>query len=131
MWFYVKLELSSCRIYYVNLPGSINQELDSINRKSCKLFFLQNFRLSPTRVFTWYNSSLRVSRRASMCTSYAMMALRVTLPVEEEGAKIDGAEEARGVAVSIRCCFNRNWASVHLMVAASIAHVTNKCRDLR
>ena len=23
-WLYVKLESSSCRIYYVNLPGSIN-----------------------------------------------------------------------------------------------------------
>ena len=31
MWLYVKLELSSCRIYYVNLLGSINQELDSID----------------------------------------------------------------------------------------------------
>ena len=24
MWLYVKLESSSCRIYYVNLPGSID-----------------------------------------------------------------------------------------------------------
>ena len=40
------------RIYYVNLPGSIDRELDSINRKSCRLFFLQNFQLSlsPLRI---------------------------------------------------------------------------------
>ena len=31
MWLYVKLELGSCRIYYVNLPGSIDQELDFID----------------------------------------------------------------------------------------------------
>ena len=40
MWLYVKLESSSCKIYYVNLPGSINRELYSIDRKSCILFFL-------------------------------------------------------------------------------------------
>ena len=32
MWLYVKLESSSCRIYYVNLLGSIDRSL-------CKLFF--------------------------------------------------------------------------------------------
>ena len=37
-----------CRIYCVNLSGSIDQELDLIDRKSCKLFFLQNFQLSPS-----------------------------------------------------------------------------------
>ena len=41
MWLYVKLESSSCKIYYVNLHGSID-------RKLCKLFFLQNFQLSPS-----------------------------------------------------------------------------------
>ena len=41
MCFYIKLESSYCRIYYVNLPSSIN-------RKSCRLFFLQNFQLSPS-----------------------------------------------------------------------------------
>ena len=46
MYFYVKLELSYCRIYYVNLPGLIDQELDLIDWKSCRLFFLQNFQLS-------------------------------------------------------------------------------------
>ena len=41
-----------CRIYYVNLPGLIDRELDSIDRKLCKLFFLQNFQLSlsPLRI---------------------------------------------------------------------------------
>ena len=48
MWLYVKLESSGCRIYYVNLPGSIDWELDSIDQKSCKLFFLQNFQLNPS-----------------------------------------------------------------------------------
>ena len=36
-----------------------------------------------------------------MRTSYAMMALRVNPPVEDEGAEVDGAEEARGVVVSV------------------------------
>ena len=40
MRFYVKLESSHCKIYCVNLP-------DSIDRKLCKLFFLQNFQLNP------------------------------------------------------------------------------------
>ena len=31
MWLYVKLESSSCRIYYVNLLDSIDRELDSID----------------------------------------------------------------------------------------------------
>ena len=33
MCLYVKLESSYCRIYCVNLPGSIDRELDSIDRK--------------------------------------------------------------------------------------------------
>ena len=37
---YVKLESSYCRNYCVNLLGSIDRELDSIDRKSCRLFFL-------------------------------------------------------------------------------------------
>ena len=31
--FYVKLESSCCKIYCVNLPGSIDQELNLIDRK--------------------------------------------------------------------------------------------------
>ena len=30
------------------MPGSIDRELDSIDQKSCRLFFLQNFQLSPS-----------------------------------------------------------------------------------
>ena len=37
-----------CKYYIVSLPGSIDRELDSIDRKSCRLFFLQNFQLSPS-----------------------------------------------------------------------------------
>ena len=48
MWLYVKLESSSCKIYYVNLPGSINRELDSIDRSSYRLFFCRIFQLSPS-----------------------------------------------------------------------------------
>ena len=48
MCFYIKLELSYYRIYCVNLPGSIDRELDSIDQKSCRLFFLQNFQLNPS-----------------------------------------------------------------------------------
>ena len=35
-------------IYCVNLLGSIDRELDSINPKSCRMIFLQNFQLSPS-----------------------------------------------------------------------------------
>ena len=37
-----------------------------------------------------------------MCTSYAMMALRVTPPTEEEGEELDGAKETGGVAALVR-----------------------------
>ena len=57
--------------------------------------------IRPTQVFTCHNLSPRVSRRASMCTSYAMMALSVTPPTEEKGAEEDGAEEAGGVAILV------------------------------
>ena len=46
--FLCKVVSSCCRIYCVNLSGLINRELDSIDRKSCRLFFLQNFQLSPS-----------------------------------------------------------------------------------
>ena len=45
--FYVKLESSYYRIYSAILFGSIDRELDSINRKLCKLFFYRIFQLSP------------------------------------------------------------------------------------
>ena len=46
MCLYVKLESSYYKIYCVNLPGSIDRELDSIDRKSCRLFFFFVCRIS-------------------------------------------------------------------------------------
>ena len=53
-----------------------------------------------------------------------MIASRVTPPVEEEGAEVDGAEGVR-VAVDLDH-LERSYASLHLMVPASIAHMTWK-----
>ena len=50
MWLYVKLELRSCRIYCVNLSGSIDRELDSIDHKSCRLFFCRISNLTQARL---------------------------------------------------------------------------------
>ena len=47
-----------------------------------------------------------------MPTSYAMMASRVTPPTEDKGAKVDGAVEAEGVAVSIRGRLDLSCASL-------------------
>ena len=74
-----------------------------------------------TWVFTWHNSSLIVSRRASMRWSCAMTTSRVT-PL--------GAEEAEGVAVSIYGHLGRSWAFLHLTIAASMAYKAEKCVDL-
>ena len=43
-----------------------------------------------------------------MRTSCAMMASRVTPPIEEEGVEVDGAEKAGGVAVSVRGLFGQS-----------------------
>ena len=64
-----------------------------------------------------------------MCTSYAMMASRVTPPAEEEGAEVDRAEETGGVVITVRSYFSQSWASLHLTVTASIAHIGEKCVD--
>ena len=48
MFFCVKLESSVYRIYCVNLPGSIDRELDSIDGSSCRLCFCRIFQLSPS-----------------------------------------------------------------------------------
>ena len=53
-----------------------------------------------------------------------MIASRVTPPVEEEGAEVEGAEEVGGVAVPDR--LECSCASLRLMVAASMAHMTWK-----
>ena len=55
-----------------------------------------------------------------------MMASRVTSPKKDEGAEVDGAEEAGGVTVSIRGFLDRSCASLYLMVAASMALITVK-----
>ena len=49
-----------------------------------------------------------------MRSSCAMMALRVTPPVEEQGAEVDGVEEAKGVAILVRGRFGQSWASLRL-----------------
>ena len=80
--------------------------------------------MRPTRVFTWHNSSLRVSRRASMHWSCAMMSSSVTPLVEEEGADVD---KAIGVGVVVDLDFlEQNCALLHLTVPASIAPMTEK-----
>ena len=64
-----------------------------------------------------------------MHKSCAMMVSRVTPPAEEEGAEVDGVEEAGGDTVSVHGRFSRSWASLRLTVAASMAHMTGKCVD--
>ena len=46
---------------------------------------------------------------------YAMMASKVTPPVEEEErAEVDGAEWVGGVVVSVRGHFSQRWALLRL-----------------
>ena len=64
-----------------------------------------------------------------MCTSCAMMSSIVTLPVEEEGANVDRVVEDGGIMVPdhLKC----SCASLHLTVAASMAHITWKWLETR
>ena len=55
------------------------------------------------------------------------MSSRVTLLVEEEGADVDGAEGVEGAIDPD--CLHRNYASLCLTVAASIAPITEKWLD--
>ena len=64
-----------------------------------------------------------------MRTSYAMIASRVTPPAKDEGAKVEGVEEAGGVTVLVRGCLGQCWAPPRQTVAASMAHITEKCVD--
>ena len=50
--FYIKLESSCCRIHCAIRSDSIDRELDSIDRKSCRLLFYRIFQLnsSPLRI---------------------------------------------------------------------------------
>ena len=59
-----------------------------------------------------------------MRISCAMMSLRVTSLVEEEGADVDGAVKARGIVVPDH--LERSCASLHLTIAAFMAHKTWK-----
>ena len=63
-----------------------------------------------------------------MCCSYAMMSPKDTSPEEKgadaDGAERDGAKREKGVAESD--CRDRNWASLRLTVAESMAHMMVK-----
>ena len=52
------------------------------------------------------------------------MSPRVTLPEEEEGADVDGAEREGGATESD--CLDQNCASLRLTVAQSMTHMTEK-----
>ena len=80
-----------------------------------------HYAIQPTRVYTWHNSSLRVSRWASMHWSCAVMASRVTPPFEEEGAMVEGIAGVAGSVVSILGRFGRSWASLRWIEAALMA----------
>ena len=53
-----------------------------------------------------------------------MIASKVTPPTEEEGMEVDGVERVGGAANLDH--LERNYASLHLTVAASIAPITWK-----
>ena len=55
-----------------------------------------------------------------------MTASRVTPLVDEEGADVEGAEEAGGVAVSVRGRFGRSRALLRLTVVTSMVHIIEK-----
>ena len=59
-----------------------------------------------------------------MHCSYAMMSPSDTSLEEEEGADVDGANREGGVVEFV--CYDLNCASLRLMVAASMAHMTEK-----
>ena len=61
-----------------------------------------------------------------MRTNCAMMATNVTSPAEDEGAKVDGAVEARGVTVFVQGLLSLSCASLRRTVATFIAHITVK-----
>ena len=51
-----------------------------------------------------------------------MISSKVTPPAEVEGAEVDGVEGMGGAIVPD--CLKRNYASLRLMIVASIAHIT-------
>ena len=84
-----------------------------------------------TRVFTWYNSIVSVSRQASMRSSCTMTASSVTPPLKEKGAEVDGMEGAGGVVILVHGCFSRSWASLRRTDATLMAPMTVKRRASR
>ena len=48
---------------------------------------------------------------------------------DEEGVDVEGSKEIGGVDVSVYGRFSRSWASLHLTIATSMAHITEKCVD--
>ena len=71
-----------------------------------------HYAIRPTWGFTWYNLVVRVSRWASMRWSCAMIALRVTPPVEEEWLEVEGMVGAGGSIILVCGHFDRSWASL-------------------
>ena len=57
-----------------------------------------------------------------MRTCCAIMSSRVTPPIEEKGADVDGVVAVGGIAIPDR--LKRSYTSLCLMVAASMAHMT-------
>ena len=56
-----------------------------------------------------------------MHISYVMMASNVSPPSKDEGAEVDGAVEAGGVAICVWGCLGLNCAMLHQTVAAFMA----------
>ena len=65
-----------------------------------------------------------------MCISCAMMASSVTLPTEDEGAKVDRAVDAGRATVAVQGCFSRSCVALRRTVATSMAHMKVKWGDL-
>ena len=61
-----------------------------------------------------------------MCSSYAMMASRVTPPAEEGGAEVDRVKWAGGVAVLVHGYFGQSWASLRRTDTALMALMMEK-----
>ena len=60
------------------------------------------------------------------------MSPRVTSPVKEEGANVDGADQdgaEREGGTTYPNCLDLNCTSLHLIVAASMAHIKLKWSD--
>ena len=61
-----------------------------------------------------------------MHTNCTMMALSVTPPAEDEGAKVDGAVDIGGAVVCVWGYLGLNCTVLRRTVAASMAHIYEK-----